>query len=64
MADKSSKSLIEQMLNKTPEVRLGGSYSSIKKNAWFKGFDFVVPFNSLSQERPFGKIIEKPTCAK
>ena len=41
MTDKTAKTLIEQLLNKTPEVRLGGSYSSLKKNTWFKGFDFV-----------------------
>ncbi len=32
MTDKSAKAIIEQFLNKTPEVRLGGSYTVLKKN--------------------------------
>jgi len=31
-------------LNKTPEVRLGGSYSALKANSWFEGFDWVNLF--------------------
>lgn len=46
MTDKTAKPIIEQLLNKTPEVRLGGSYSALKKNAWFKGFDFVFKWLS------------------
>jgi cGMP-dependent protein kinase len=30
-----------QLLNKVPETRLGGSYASLKANAWFDDFDWV-----------------------
>jgi len=30
-----------QLLNKTPELRLGGSYAALKANAWFEKFDWV-----------------------
>ncbi|KAM3128079.1 hypothetical protein pb186bvf_019842 [Paramecium bursaria] len=36
MADKTAKPFIEQLLNKIPEIRLGGSYTTIKANPWFK----------------------------
>lgn len=29
-------------MNKIPEVRLGGSYSSLKAHAWFKDLDWVI----------------------
>lgn len=29
------------MLNKLPEIRLGGSYHNIKKHKWFAGFNWV-----------------------
>lgn len=28
-------------MNKIPEVRLGGSYTTLKSHAWFKDFDWV-----------------------
>ncbi|KAM3141578.1 hypothetical protein pb186bvf_006183 [Paramecium bursaria] len=40
MSDKSAKVIIEQLMNKTAEMRLGGSYQSLKQNAWFKDFNW------------------------
>ncbi|CAD8190052.1 unnamed protein product [Paramecium octaurelia] len=40
MSDKSAKPFIEQLMNKIPEVRLGGSYTTLKSHAWFKDFDW------------------------
>lgn len=42
MADKTAKSFIEQMMNKTPELRLGGSYTALKSHSWFKDFNWVL----------------------
>lgn len=30
-----------QLLNRTAEMRQGGSYASLKANAWFEKFDWV-----------------------
>lgn len=32
--------MIEQLLNKTPAVRLGGTYASLKANNFFDKFDW------------------------
>lgn len=40
MKDKKAKRLIEQLLNKVPEVRLGGSYAALKAHPWFDTFDW------------------------
>ncbi|CAD8120025.1 unnamed protein product [Paramecium sonneborni] len=40
MSDKSAKPFIEQLMNKIPEVRLGGSYTTLKSHTWFKDFDW------------------------
>lgn len=29
-------------MQKTPELRLGGNYSSLKSHAWFKDFKWVL----------------------
>lgn len=31
---------MNQLMNKVPEVRLGGSYASLKSNPWFQKFDW------------------------
>lgn len=41
MADKTAKTIIEQLMNKIPEVRLGGSYTTLKNHVWFKDFNWV-----------------------
>ncbi|KAL4507522.1 hypothetical protein ABPG73_012210 [Tetrahymena malaccensis] len=40
MKDAVAKQLMLQLLNKIPEIRLGGSYNALKQNAWFKNFDW------------------------
>ena len=32
-------------MNKIPEVRLGGSYSTLKSHVWFKDYDWVIIIN-------------------
>lgn len=39
--DPKAKSLIEQLLNKTPDLRLGGSYAALKNHHWFQDLDWV-----------------------
>jgi cGMP-dependent protein kinase len=41
LKDKKAKKLMDQLLNKVPEIRLGGSYATLKGNAWFENFDWV-----------------------
>jgi cGMP-dependent protein kinase len=33
---------MEQLLSKTPELRIGGSYAALKANPWFDNFDWVL----------------------
>lgn len=42
LKDKKAKKLMDQLLSRVPEVRLGGSYSSLKGNPWFENFDWVI----------------------
>lgn len=39
--DKKAKKLMEQLLNKVPEIRLGTSYAALKSNPFFSNFDWV-----------------------
>lgn len=48
LKDKKAKKLMDQLLNKVPEIRLGGSYATLKANAWFENFDWVK--NTLNFE--------------
>jgi cGMP-dependent protein kinase len=36
-----AKEMIEQLLNKRPEARLGASFASLKSHKWFESFDWV-----------------------
>jgi cGMP-dependent protein kinase len=47
MSDKTAKTFIEQLMNKIPEVRLGGSYSTLKSHTWFKDFDWVFFYENF-----------------
>ncbi|XP_051912624.1 LOW QUALITY PROTEIN: cGMP-dependent protein kinase-like [Hippocampus zosterae] len=38
--DKKAKLLIEQLLSKVPEARLGGSFPALKAHSWFASFDW------------------------
>ena len=39
--DQKCITFIEQLLNKTPELRLGGSFAALKANPWFSNFNWV-----------------------
>lgn len=47
-------------MNKIPEVRLGGSYTTLKSHAWFKDFDWVKYFFSNFQEKLMSKSLKAP----
>jgi len=32
---------MDQLLNKTPEIRMGSSFASIKENSWFDHLNWV-----------------------
>jgi cGMP-dependent protein kinase len=40
--DKRAKKLIEQLLNKIPEIRLGASYAQLKSHLFFSDLDWVI----------------------
>jgi cGMP-dependent protein kinase len=42
--DKKAKKILEQLLNRTPESRSGGSFAALKSNAWFENFDWVFTY--------------------
>ena len=41
LKDRMAKRLMIQLLNKVPELRLGGSFATLKANQWFEKFDWV-----------------------
>ena len=42
LKDIKAKKLMDQLLNKIAEVRLGGSYAALKAHPWFDNFDWVA----------------------
>lgn len=40
LKDKKAKKLMDQLLSRVPEVRLGGQYATLKANPWFENFDW------------------------
>jgi len=40
LKDKRAKRLMDQLINKVAEVRLGGSFAALKANPWFESFDW------------------------
>lgn len=42
LKDLHAKRLMNQLLNKNPEVRLGGSFMNLKSDPWFASFDWVL----------------------
>jgi len=40
LKDLRAKALMNQLLSKVPEVRLGGSFATLKANIWFEKFDW------------------------
>jgi cGMP-dependent protein kinase len=45
MKDPVSNTFISQLLSKNPDSRLGGSYTDLKKHAFFNGFDWYQLIN-------------------
>lgn len=45
LKDKKAKRLMDQLINKVAEVRLGGSFPALKANPWFENFDWVSQLN-------------------
>jgi cGMP-dependent protein kinase len=43
--NKHAKLMIEQLLNRLPEARLGGSYAALKAHKWFDRFDWDALFD-------------------
>lgn len=41
LRDSAGIALVKHLLNKTPELRLGESYSKLKTHPWFDSFDWV-----------------------
>ncbi|CAD8112930.1 unnamed protein product [Paramecium sonneborni] len=70
LIDQYSKELIEQLLSKIPEQRLGQSYEKLKNNQFFKNFNFdllmnrdlkppfIPPKNKLISDKDFQKAID------
>ncbi|CAK55705.1 unnamed protein product (macronuclear) [Paramecium tetraurelia] len=70
LKDRKAKKLIEQLLSKTPELRLGSSYASLKNNAFFERFDYdslinrelkppyLPPKNKLHSDKDIQKAIQ------
>lgn len=42
LKDLKAKALMGQLLSKTPDARLGGSFAALKANPWFSTFDWVI----------------------
>lgn len=42
MKDKHAMSLMSQLMNKIPEMRLEENYENLKNHAWFEGFQWVL----------------------
>lgn len=42
LTDIKAKRLMDQLLNKVAEVRLGGSFAALKAHPWFDNFDWVI----------------------
>jgi len=40
--NKLAKEMIEQLLNRTPEARLGGSFAALRAHPWFESLDWVA----------------------
>ena len=49
MKDSSTNNFIIQLLNKIPDARLGGSYSSLSKHSFFNGIDWVKFHHNLGK---------------
>ena len=41
LKDKNAIDLMNQLMNKMPEMRMGGTYEELKNHSWFDGFQWV-----------------------
>ena len=41
-SNKLAKKMMEQLLNRSPDARLGGSYAALRAHPWFENLDWVV----------------------
>lgn len=40
--NKLVKKMMERLMNRVPEARLGGSFAALKAHSWFESFDWVI----------------------
>ncbi|KAL4499727.1 hypothetical protein ABPG72_017267 [Tetrahymena utriculariae] len=52
LKDKKAKRLIDQLLSKVPELRLGGSFAALKAHPWFDNFSWDELYNK-TMKPPF-----------
>jgi len=60
MRDKKTKRLMDQLLHKVPDLRLGNNYAALKAQAWFSNFSWNELYNkeiSVTFKPPSDKII-------
>ncbi|KAM3131653.1 hypothetical protein pb186bvf_016184 [Paramecium bursaria] len=72
LKDRKAKKMMDQLLQKTPELRLGSSFAHLKTNQWFDQFDwdkllekelkapYVAPANKLTPIKDLQKAVGKP----
>jgi cGMP-dependent protein kinase len=48
------------MLNKTPEIRLGGNYAALKANPWFDHLDWVWRWILNIQDKLMDRELKPP----
>lgn len=41
-SNKLARKMMEQLLNRSPDARLGGSYAALKAHPWFESLDWVA----------------------
>lgn len=51
------------MLNKTPEIRVGGSYAALKANSWFDHFDWVLIYLIYNSGQTYGQRTQTSICS-
>lgn len=48
------------MLSKTPELRLGSSYASLKANSWFDHLDWVLLYINYLKDKLMDRELKPP----
>jgi len=60
MRDRKTKRLMDQLLRKVPELRLGNNYAALKAQPWFSNFSWDELYNKemfVTFKPPSDKII-------